>query len=91
MLVRFIKGHDVLGFGGRGGGFARKSTLELAGPVGGGVCGEVGESGDEFELRGEAEVERAPAVSPGYFWMREEDVEGDLTLYARPRLEVVDF
>lgn len=76
MLVRFIKGHDVLGFGGRGGGFARKGTLEVAGPVGGGVCGEVGESGNEFELWGEVEVERAPAMSPGYFWMREEDVEG---------------
>lgn len=75
MLVRFVKGHDVLGFGGRGAGFAREGTLEVAAPVRDGVCGEVGEGGDEFELWGEAEVKRTPAVSPRYFGMREEDVE----------------
>ena len=75
MLVRFVEGHNVLGFSGRGDGFAREGTLEVARPVGGGVCGEVGEGGNEFELWGKAEVERTPAVSPGYFRMREEDVQ----------------
>lgn len=64
-----------MGSGGRADGFAREGSLKVAGPVGDGVCREVGEGGDEFELWGETEVKRTPAVSPRYFGMREEDVE----------------